>query len=115
MDFVRPGFNVPGTQGPLTPPESETGMELEAALPVPTVRESVASVRTALDEPSGAFASLAPEASEHSSALKPSSPYASIEERFEHVLATVRESRPQDDLELIRRAWAFCVQQHEGQ
>ena len=24
-------------------------------------------------------------------------------------------NRPQDDLDLIRRAWAFCIQQHEGQ
>ena len=40
---------------------------------------------------------------------------ASIDARFEHLLATVHHNRPNDDLEVIRRAWAFCVQQHEGQ
>ncbi len=34
---------------------------------------------------------------------------------FEHLLATVRANRPHDDLDLIRRAWEFCVQQHAGQ
>ena len=34
---------------------------------------------------------------------------------FGRVLATVHANRPADDLEIIRRAWAFCQQQHEGQ
>ena len=40
---------------------------------------------------------------------------AEITEKFEHLLATVRKNRPHDDLDLIRRAWAFCVDQHAGQ
>ena len=31
------------------------------------------------------------------------------------MLRIVHENRPSDDLELIRRAWDFCKQQHEGQ
>ncbi len=38
-----------------------------------------------------------------------------IAAKFAHLLETVRANRPGDDLELIRRAWQFCVQQHEGQ
>jgi GTP pyrophosphokinase len=40
---------------------------------------------------------------------------AAIDARFEHLLATVKTNRPNDDLDLIRRAWAFCMQQHQGQ
>jgi GTP pyrophosphokinase len=40
---------------------------------------------------------------------------SSIEERFERLLETVHRNRPQDDLDLIRGAWQFCMQQHEGQ
>ncbi len=39
----------------------------------------------------------------------------SVDAKFEHLLATVHENRPGDDLDIIRRAWAFCLQQHEGQ
>ena len=38
-----------------------------------------------------------------------------LEARFEHLLETVHRNRPNDDLDLIRRAWTFCMQQHEGQ
>jgi len=38
-----------------------------------------------------------------------------IDQRFEHLLDTVRESRPTDDLDIIRRAWAYCVEQHAEQ
>ncbi len=31
------------------------------------------------------------------------------------MLATLHANRPADDLEIVRAAWAFCVQQHEGQ
>ena len=40
---------------------------------------------------------------------------AEITAKFEYLLATVRKNRPHDDLDLIRRAWAFCVDQHAGQ
>ena len=40
---------------------------------------------------------------------------AALAPRFEHLLETVQRNRPNDDLDLIRRAWEFCVQQHAGQ
>ena len=84
-------------------------MEMEAALSVPATREQMSSgsLGRSLDEPAGTFAAPPPVA-----ALDPSAP---LEERFEHMLATVRANRPHDDLDLIRRAWDFTVQQHEGQ
>ncbi len=39
----------------------------------------------------------------------------SVDAKFETLLATVHKNRPGDDLEIIRKAWAFCLQQHEGQ
>ena len=38
-----------------------------------------------------------------------------VDAKFNKLLATVHENRPGDDLEIIRKAWAFCLQQHEGQ
>ncbi len=40
---------------------------------------------------------------------------AEITAKFEHLLETVKVNRPHDDLDLIRRAWEFCVHQHAGQ
>lgn len=40
---------------------------------------------------------------------------AGIEERFQRLLETAHANRPGDDLEIIRKAWVFCMQQHEGQ
>ncbi len=40
---------------------------------------------------------------------------AQIDRNFEILLATVHQNRPGDDLEIIRKAWQFCLQQHEGQ
>jgi GTP diphosphokinase / guanosine-3',5'-bis(diphosphate) 3'-diphosphatase len=38
-----------------------------------------------------------------------------IEQRFENLLRQVHANRPHEDATLIRRAWEFCVRQHEGQ
>jgi GTP pyrophosphokinase len=38
-----------------------------------------------------------------------------VDRDFETLLATVRANRPGDDLEIIRKAWQFCLQQHDGQ
>ncbi|RZU42014.1 RelA/SpoT family protein [Edaphobacter modestus] len=38
-----------------------------------------------------------------------------IDDKFQKLLDTVHENRPGDDLEIIRKAWGFCLQQHEGQ
>jgi GTP pyrophosphokinase len=38
-----------------------------------------------------------------------------IDRRFEALLKQVHANRPSEDISLIRRAWEFCVQHHEGQ
>jgi GTP pyrophosphokinase len=38
-----------------------------------------------------------------------------VDRKFQTLLATVRVNRPSDDLEIIRKAWQFCLQQHAGQ
>ena len=38
-----------------------------------------------------------------------------IDHRFEALLKKVHANRPSEDISLIRKAWEFCVQHHEGQ
>jgi GTP diphosphokinase / guanosine-3',5'-bis(diphosphate) 3'-diphosphatase len=38
-----------------------------------------------------------------------------IDMRFEALLRHVQANRPSEDVSLIRKAWKFCVQHHEGQ
>ncbi|MGC9223808.1 MAG: RelA/SpoT family protein [Terracidiphilus sp.] len=45
---------------------------------------------------------------------RPSDPQ-SIDGRIAALLGKVQANRPGDDIELIRRAWEFCVSHHEGQ
>lgn len=83
-------------------------MLMEAAPPKPL--ESFTPVVTALDEPTGSFLPIAP---------PPAAPDASdpdgLISGFQRLLDTVRANRPHDDLDLIRRAWDFALQQHTGQ
>jgi GTP pyrophosphokinase len=38
-----------------------------------------------------------------------------VGQRFEELLRRVKANRPNEDISLIRKAWEFCVRQHEGQ
>jgi GTP pyrophosphokinase len=38
-----------------------------------------------------------------------------IDKRFDALLRQVHANRPSEDISLIRKAWEFCVQHHEGQ
>jgi GTP diphosphokinase / guanosine-3',5'-bis(diphosphate) 3'-diphosphatase len=38
-----------------------------------------------------------------------------VDQRFEALLLQVQANRPSEDVSLIRKAWEFCVKQHEGQ
>ncbi len=42
-------------------------------------------------------------------------PQPAIDQRFERLLKQVQANRPSEDISLIRKAWEFCVQHHEGQ
>ncbi len=120
---------------PKSQPETQVdaGMELEAALPVaasPAAPDAIShgKRKKPVDpaaEAVGAASGVAPlviagvdEASESSAShLAGSSArdIRSVDAKFQRLLATVHENRPGDDLEIIRKAWAFCLQQHEGQ
>jgi guanosine-3',5'-bis(diphosphate) 3'-pyrophosphohydrolase len=100
-------------------------MGLEATLPSVPLRPSLSEHLTSLDEPSGAFAPPSPHTNGPATKLETASSTAispattpvddNFSTRFERVLSTVRANRPHDDLDLIRAAWAFCQEQHEGQ
>src|SRR5581483_4893561 len=128
MAIVQPerpdSAQKPGAGGQIGAPEtapSDSGMGLEATLPSVPPRIPGPEPPISLDEPSGAFAS--PAAANLPTSAAPLAPTsapatqldADLNARFERVLATVRVNRPHDDLDLIRAAWAFCQEQHEGQ
>jgi guanosine-3',5'-bis(diphosphate) 3'-pyrophosphohydrolase len=114
--------------------QTDTGIELEAAPPAgsslapsetrprvkkkkqtteedPALKVSVAQSESFVPLPDGTVGESS------ASHLAGSSPAAiqTVDAKFQHLLATVHENRPVDDLEIIRGAWAFCLQQHEGQ
>jgi GTP diphosphokinase / guanosine-3',5'-bis(diphosphate) 3'-diphosphatase len=123
---------------------SETGIELEAALQK-ALRESPSAsapgnasenegglfheakraltditAGTVLAEPIGTLVSPAPvlHDEDHAAAHLAGTSTEEIDEvdrKFQTLLATVHTNRPGDDLDIIRRAWQFCLQQHEGQ
>jgi GTP diphosphokinase / guanosine-3',5'-bis(diphosphate) 3'-diphosphatase len=116
MEIARPETPISSAPKPLAPSPigaiqtSETGMELEAAAsPVGCVPES----SIVPDEPTGEFSS--PATIPESSAQSFSNSNLNLDTRFLHLLDTVKANRPADDLDLIRSAWAFSIQQHEGQ
>src|SRR5580704_17095032 len=45
----------------------------------------------------------------------PSPDPRTVSERFEALLKHAQSNRPSDDVSMIRKAWEFCVQHHEGQ
>ena len=118
---------------------SETGFDLEAALPrIELSLPKAAKPRAS--KPAAVVPTSAPEISETSvfaeptGTLIPPGPSLKIEDSsaahlgdssaaeidvvdrdFQTLLTTVRLNRPADDLEIIRKAWQFCLQQHDGQ
>ncbi len=67
--------------------------EVPSALPVPEGEPS-AHVREPANSPTDAHA---------------------VSERFEALLKRVQANRPSEDVALLRKAWYFCVKNHEGQ
>src|SRR5215471_7019361 len=47
--------------------------------------------------------------------VRPLLDQSAIDRRFESLLRKVQANRPTEDVELIRKAWEFCVQHHKGQ
>ena len=111
------GTTVPSAAAdPALIPTSDSGRHLEAAAPPPVPMQPEDSIRRPhllqpeedLAEPSGL---LAPP---HLPDAVPAE-HRTIDENFDHLLATLHANRPADDLQIVRDAWAFCIQQHEGQ
>jgi len=115
--------------GPIT---SDAGIELEAALPpvAPLVllrpeavsKAAVAAPVLGLDGPVGslvapgeAVKTVAAESAAGHLQGSSAALVSAVDAKFARLLDEVHENRPGDDLEIIRRAWAFCLQQHEGQ
>ena len=48
-------------------------------------------------------------------AVKQAADARPVSERFGALLRQVQANRPSEDVSLIRKAWEFCVQHHEGQ
>ena len=121
---------------------TDSGRNLEAALPAPAPLDPAESRRSAsawhpasgvdtpgqanaLGEPVGMLLPVVPAANgQQFSSSFTSSTYlpgfpgeltAEIDSNFERLLATVHTNRPGDDLEIIRSAWHFCLSQHQGQ
>jgi GTP pyrophosphokinase len=115
MAIARQETPVSSAPNLLATTTSETGMELEAALPAAPHTTSAPVGASGLDGPSGSFPPASIPASGAAFSPNPVSGDAELDERFEVLLATVRANRPADDLDLIRSAWAFCIQKHAGQ
>ncbi len=124
------GTIVPSAADPALILTSDSGRNLEAAVPPPAPMKPQDSVRRPqpltqdtddLAEPSGLLTPIAPATDLDP---VPSADYLpnssgeqthSIDEKFEHLLSTLHANRPADDLNMVRDAWQFCMQQHEGQ
>ena len=83
------------------------GGEPETALPVAAPAESAGMAVGASEAKDSSSAA-------HLSGYAPAD-VTIIDANFQKLLETVHENRPGDDLEIIRKAWEFCLQQHEGQ
>jgi GTP diphosphokinase / guanosine-3',5'-bis(diphosphate) 3'-diphosphatase len=91
MATVRQETPVSSALPSFAPSTSEASLELEDALPTAAPHSGVPATPD------------------------PLSGDPALDKRFEHLIETVRASRPADDLNLIRSAWAFCIQKHAGQ
>jgi GTP diphosphokinase / guanosine-3',5'-bis(diphosphate) 3'-diphosphatase len=139
MAIAHPASSEAGPQPesnkkPKNQPEThvDAGAELEAAPPVaapPVVSDAIPRgkkkhVGTA-DEPASGIDQMVIAGVDEAAAGNESSAshllgiskrdIQSVDAKFKKLLDTVHENRPGDDLEIIRKAWAFCLQQHEGQ
>jgi GTP pyrophosphokinase len=109
---------------------TDAGFELKAPLPLspaasPGLLRPAAVAKgpdLGLDEPAGHFMA-APKPVEAATADSSAGHLAGssaklvgeVDKKFARLLAEVHENRPGDDLDIIRRAWEFCLEQHEGQ
>jgi GTP pyrophosphokinase len=120
----EPGKPVPstleGTSSGAT--ATGTGPELDRTLPPTdaaiTPRPQPASDDSIVPDKPALFEADPVPAQESSASHLSGSSAATIgemDDKFARLLAEVHKNRPNDDLAVIRRAWEFCLQHHEGQ
>ncbi len=93
-----------------------TGGAARAATPAPTSNPA-AKAAPQLSAASSAEPSVADLSLSSAGFLHGSSPAVirDIDAEFARLLDEVHRNRPGDDLEIIRKAWLFCLRQHENQ
>jgi guanosine-3',5'-bis(diphosphate) 3'-pyrophosphohydrolase len=113
------------------PITTDAGIELESALPpiapLDRLRSGAPLESSAGSVATGDGVASAPDSPEEPIGINPEESSAEhlagssaavvdqIDAKFTHLLQEVHHNRPGDDLDIIRKAWAFCLQQHEGQ
>src|SRR5580693_1506659 len=85
-----------------------------------TVRQAIETAKDSSAAGEAAEAAPAPETPPASPPVPTARPGQKLDprtvnERFEALLKHAQANRPSDDVSLIRKAWEFCVQHHEGQ
>jgi len=132
-DSGESGRPVPSTIEGESPESILTSGSVEqvSALASASLTDSLRSEPPPPARPTAVLAHKRPEASidaitpaesapheESSASHLPGSSAAAIDEmdeKFVRLLAEVHKNRPNDDLDVIRRAWEFCLSHHEGQ
>jgi GTP diphosphokinase / guanosine-3',5'-bis(diphosphate) 3'-diphosphatase len=95
------------------PITTDTGIELES---VPPPAAPLAPPRPGAPTTDSAPAAQPPEESSAEHLAGSSSALVSeVDAKFARLLEEVHRNRPGDDLDIIRQAWQFSLQQHEGQ
>ncbi|HWG18289.1 MAG TPA: bifunctional (p)ppGpp synthetase/guanosine-3',5'-bis(diphosphate) 3'-pyrophosphohydrolase, partial [Acidobacteriaceae bacterium] len=109
-----PGRAAPASpEGTSSEPLShDAGIRREAAQPAPPSADAPAASPRAAVVP---IKSAPPVASAPFLPGFPASLAAEIDAKFASLLDEVHANRPGDDLDIIRRAWLFCLRQHEDQ
>ncbi|MBS1815203.1 MAG: bifunctional (p)ppGpp synthetase/guanosine-3',5'-bis(diphosphate) 3'-pyrophosphohydrolase [Acidobacteria bacterium] len=114
-------------KGPSTiKPGKDSGMDLEAALPVQPATASVVTPQASaivLPEPEGTLPPLKQDAVSDLASDTSAVGYGGltdeqakkIDAQFEDLLHVLHQTRPNDDLDIVRDAWRFCMEKHTGQ
>jgi GTP pyrophosphokinase len=83
--------------------------------PLVEVRPLAAQLQSSQSESSTIAVAQAVESSAEHLAGSSAKLVHEVDANFARLLERVHENRPGDDLEIIRLAWQFCLEQHEGQ
>ncbi|HZY62913.1 MAG TPA: HD domain-containing protein, partial [Edaphobacter sp.] len=100
--------------GPQPRPNTEPKSSLDSQTAHSEIGLQVAAPALVTDDQTSKQSNPGTSVASHLEGLSPAE-IKVIEDKFQHLLETVHSNRPGDDLEVIRNAWEFSLQQHEGQ